>query len=180
MAENPSEITTIKLSPKQKLAEEAKKALGLTIYFGTWFCALAFLAITALQERPIPLSIFGLAIVKAAITAKFMLIGQAIYPIRVSKNYGILRSLLIESLIYLMIVLALNYLEAGIDGLIHGKNFLTSIMAFGHGDPLHIMAMMIVYWLIVLPYLIFTVTLMMMGKKNFMTVLLGSRNSEGI
>jgi len=47
---------------KQKVKEEFVKAFQLTIYFGSWFCALAFLAATSLDERPIPLSIFGLAL----------------------------------------------------------------------------------------------------------------------
>ena len=105
---------------KEKLIEEAKKALALTLYLGTWFCALAFLAATLLDERPIPLSMFGFALIKAGITAKFLLIGQAVYPIKVDKAHGIVKSLFVESLIYIVIVLGLNYLEAGIDlSLIH-------------------------------------------------------------
>lgn len=164
---------------KQGLIEEAKKAISLSIYFGVWFCALTFLAVTALHERPIPLTIFGLALVKAAISAKFMLIGQAIYPIRVVKHHGILRSLLTQSLFYLVIVLVLNYIEAGIDGAIHGKNFFVSMTAFGQSDPLHVLAMAIVYWLIVWPYLIFTGTLIIMGRENIITLLFGARNSAG-
>ena len=174
MAETP--ISNSKRNIKQAIVEEAQKALALSIYFGIWFCALAFLAATALDERPIPLTIFGFAIVKAAITAKFMLIGQAIVPIKVSKHHGIVRSLVIESFIYLAIVLALNYIEAGIDGLIHGKSFFQSLAAFGQSDPLKILAMSIVYWLIVVPYLIFTGTLLLMGKNDFIALLFGNRN----
>jgi hypothetical protein len=76
------------LSLKEKLKEEAKKAFTLTIYFGAWFCAIAFFAATALEERPIPLSIFGFALIKAGIAAKFMLIAQAAYPIKLTKNMG--------------------------------------------------------------------------------------------
>jgi len=115
--------TPAKRNFRDALIEEAKKALVLSLYFGVWFCALAFLAATMLDERPIPLTIFGLAIIKAAITAKFMLIGQAIYPIQVSRHHGITKSLLLESIFYLMIVLALNFIEAGIDGVFHGKAF---------------------------------------------------------
>lgn len=174
---------TVTDSTKHKLREglihEAKKAMALSIYFGTWFCSLTFLAVTSLHERPIPLSIFGIALIKAALSAKFMLIGQAIYPIKVSKNHGILRSLLIQSIFYLMIVLALNYLESGIDGAIHGKNFIDSMAAFGQADPLHVLAMSIVYWLIVWPYLIFSATQIIIGKENFLSLLFGIQKSSG-
>ena len=87
-----------------------------------------------------------------------------------------LKSLLIESLIYLVIVLSLNYLEAGIHGLIHGKNFLDSMGAFGQANPLKVLAMSIVYWLIVWPYLIFTGMKLAMGKEKIMSLFFGDRN----
>ena len=180
--ENPFHMTVAAATPtkrkwKDALIEEAKKAIALSLYFGVWFCALAFLAATALEERPIPLAIFGFAIIKAAITAKFMLIGQAIYPIKVSKHHGIARSLLIESILYLIIVLALNFVEAGIDGVIHGKNFFDSMAAFENADPMRILAISIVYWLIVLPYLVFNATLLIMGKDNLLALLFGIKDS---
>ena len=108
---------TIHRSLKEKLKEEAKKAFALTLYFGAWFCAITFVAATALEERPIPLSIFGFALIKAGISAKFMLIAQAAYPIKINKEHGIVNSLLFESFVYLVFVLALNFLEAGVDGM---------------------------------------------------------------
>ena len=83
---------------KDKLKEEAKKAFALTLYFGAWFCAITFVAATALEERPIPLSIFGFALIKAGISAKFMLIAQAAYPIKINKEHGIVNSLLLSQL----------------------------------------------------------------------------------
>ena len=158
-----------------KLKEEVKKAFVLTLYFGTWFCALAFLAATSLDERPIPLSIFGFAIIKAALCAKFMLVGQAIFPIKVDKNHGIVNSLILESLIYLLIVLSLNYLEAGVHGLIHGKEFIPSMAEFGRSNPLRVVAMSIVYWLIVWPYLLFCGLKLSLGNVATGELLFGTR-----
>jgi hypothetical protein len=165
------------LGMKQKVEAELKEALALTLYFGIWFCALSFLLAASLNERPIPLFIFGIAIIKAGLCAKFTLIGQAIVPIKVNKNSGIIRSLLIQSLIYLVIVLSLNYLEAGIHGAIHGKNFIDSMADFGQSNPLKVLAMCVVYWLIVWPYLIFSGLKLMMGKEKMMSLFLGDRIS---
>ena len=158
-----------------KLKEEAKKAFALTLYFGAWFCAIAFVAATALEERPIPLSIFGFALIKAGISAKFMLIAQAAYPIKINKDHGIVNSLLFESIVYLIFVLALNFIEAGIDGLIHGKEFISSMRAFGNGEPLRIFAMSILYWLIVWPYLIFMGVNQALGNTETLAILFGSK-----
>ena len=75
---------------KKKIEDEAKKAFALSVYFGSWFCAISFLIATTLDERPIPLSIFGFAIIKGALSAKFLLIGQAIFPLKVNRNYGLI------------------------------------------------------------------------------------------
>ena len=163
------------LSLTDKLKDEAKKAFALTLYFGAWFCAIAFVAATALEERPIPLSIFGFALIKAGISAKFMLIAQAAYPIKINKEHGIVNSLLFESFVYLIFVLALNFLEAGVDGLFHGKAFIASMAAFGNGEPLRIFAMSILYWLIVWPYLIFIGVNQAIGNTATLAILFGSK-----
>lgn len=160
---------------KQGLIEEAKKAFALTLYLGTWFCSIAFLATTQLSERPIPLSIFAFAIIKAGICAKFMLIAQAAFPIKVNKEHGILRSLFIESIIYIIVVISLSYVEAGVEGLIHHKEFISSMAAFGDGDPLKVLAMAIIYWLIFWPYLIYSGVTLILGDKETLEILFGSR-----
>ncbi len=166
-------------NPKHRFIEmmedEAKKAFALSIYFGTWFCALSFLAATILDERPIPLSIFGFAIVKGALSAKFLLISEAAFPMKVNKAKGLIRSLLFQSLIYVGIVLGLNYLEAGVEGLFHGKNFWDSLMGFGQKNPLRVIAMCIVYWLIVWPYLVLIGLKITLGSNATIAILFGDR-----
>ncbi len=166
------------LSLKTKVKEEIAKALQLTIYFGIWFCALAFLGATSLDEKPISLTIFGFALIKAALCAKFMLVGQAFFPIKVNKNNGIVNSLILESLVYLMVVLGLNYLEAGIHGLIHGKGFISSIADFGRSNPLHVVAMSIVYWLIVWPYLLLMGFRLAIGSTETLEILFGKKSQS--
>lgn len=162
---------------KDKAKEEFVKALQLTVYFGAWFCAIAFLAATSLNERPIPLSIFGFALFKAAVCAKFMLLAQAAFPIKVNKKDGIVSSLFLESVIYLLVVLGLNYLEAGVHGLIHGKDFLISMTEFGQSNPLRVVAMSIVYWLIVWPYLLLTGMSIMLGSNATLEILFGNKSA---
>ncbi len=162
---------------RKKIESEAKEGLALTAYFGTWFCAITFLAVTN-SEHPISLSIFGIALIKAGLCAKFMLIAQAIFPIKVSKNNGIIKSLFLESLFYIFVVLSLNYVEAGIDGLMHGKNFIDAMASFGQKNPLHVLAMTIVYWLIVWPYLVLVGLRLALGEDTTMNILFGKKDSS--
>ena len=163
------------LDIKRRIANEFQKAIRITLYLGTWFCAITFLAETALRERPLHVTIFGLALIKAAICSKFMLIGQAAYPLTVSKKHGIVPSILIESVVYSAIVLMLSYLESGVNGLIHGRNFIDSLLSFGHSDPLYILALSIVYWLIIWPYLLFAGVKLALGDATVMEMLFGPK-----
>lgn len=164
-----------KITLKQKAKEELLKIVHLTIYFGIWFCALTFLAATSLNERPIPLSIFGFALIKALLCAKFMTLAQTAFPIKVNRNNGIVGSLIFASIIYIFIVLGLNYFEAGMEGLIHGKDFITSMGAFGRANPLRVVAMMIVYWLIVWPYLLLIGANIVLGSSATLEMLFGHK-----
>jgi hypothetical protein len=166
-------------SLKDKMKAEAKMALALTAYFGTWFCALTFLAVTNTEGHPITLSIFGLAVIKAGLCAKFMLIAQAIFPIKISKTHGIIKSLFLESLFYIFVVLSLNYIEAGIEGLLHGKHFIDAMTSFGQKNPLHVLAMTIVYWLIVWPYLVLVGLRLALGEDTTLNILFGRKDSVG-
>lgn len=157
-----------------KIIKEAQEAFRLTLYLAAWFCAITFLGLTALHERPIPLTIFGLAFIKAAICAKFMLISLAISPIAIDKQRGIIWLLLRKSLFCLFIVMIFSWIEVGVDGLIHGKDFIPSLGAFGGGDPLHILALAIVYWLIVAPFLFFLGVKMALGVDETSTIFYGS------
>lgn len=158
---------------KSQAKDEARKAFFLTLYFAAWFCALTLLALTTLRERPIPIDSFVLAFIKAAVCAKFLLVGQAVFPIVIDKVNGLIGSLLRESFAYLVIVLALSYLESGVKGLIHGQNFIPSLLGFGGGDPLHILSLGIVYWLIIWPYLLLIGFKKILGDVATRDILLG-------
>lgn len=164
-----------KPSLKEKAKEEILKAFQLTVYFSVWFCALTFLTITSPHYQPFSLSLFGFAFIKAALCAKFMLIAQMVRPIKIDRSSGIVKSLFLESIFYLLVVISLNYLEAGIDGMIHGKQFVASLADFGKSDPLHVLAMSIIYWLIVWPYLIFSGFKLALGSLATRELLLGKK-----
>lgn len=138
----------------QRIAGEAKKALHLTLYFGFWFSALTLLTHEILKHDGLPFGHWGLAWVKAAVCAKFILIGQAVYPMRHSNGRDLWRIVLPRSLVYLAIVFALSIVEAVIEGRFHDEAVLYSIQHFANGNPLYAFALAWVYWLILVPYLL--------------------------
>ena len=138
----------------QRIAGEAKKALYLTLYFGFWFSALTLLTHEILKQDGLPFGHWGLAWIKAAICAKFILIGQAVYPMQHSNGRDLWHIVLPRSFVYLAIVFALNVVEAIVEGQFHGEAMFYSIQHFANGNPLYAFALAWVYWLILVPYLL--------------------------
>jgi hypothetical protein len=171
---NPS-ANEAKPSLRYRIKDEFVQASLLALYFAAWFCAIAFFSFALLREAAIPITPFGLALIKAGLCAKFMMIGKALFPLHVDANRGLIKSIFWHSIVYLLIVIALSFLESGIDGLIHGKTFLESIASFGHGDPVYITAISIMYWLIIWPYLIVLGLNQSLGNKAVRTILFGSK-----
>jgi hypothetical protein len=158
-----------------RIKDEFIEASLLALYFASWFCAIAFFSFALLREAAIPITPFGLAIIKAGLCAKFMMVGKALFPLRVDANRGLVKSLFWHSIAYLGVVLALSFSEAGINGLFHGKSFLESLSSFAHGDPIYIAALSLMYWLIIWPYLIVLGLNQSLGNKAVRTILFGSK-----
>ena len=152
---------------RERLLSEAKNGLKLTLYFGVWFSAITLLTHEILGSPGLPLQTWGLAWIKAGLCAKFMLIGEAIFPMRPLAIGNVWRNVLPRSIVYLGIVLVLSLLETGIDGLLHGRQFVHSVLGFADGQPLHIFALAWVYWLILAPYLVINGLLVHEGLKQF-------------
>ena len=175
MTDQNAPAQTAKPSLRYRIKDEFVQATLLALYFAAWFCAIAFFSFALLREAAIPITPFGLAIIKAALCAKFMMIGKAIFPLRVDANRGLVKSLFWHSIAYLGVVIALSFAESGIDGLLHGKSFLESLSSFGHGDPVYIAALSLIYWLIVWPYLIVLGLNQSLGNKAVRAILFGSK-----
>jgi hypothetical protein len=172
-----SPATEVKESLRYRIKDEFVQASLLALYFAAWFCAIAFFSFALLREAAISITPFGLAIIKAGLCAKFMMIGKAIYPLKVDARRGLIKSIFWHSIAYLGIVLALSFAEAGIDGLFHGKSFLESLSSFGHGDPVYIAALSLIYWLIIWPYLIVLGLNQSLGNKAVHAILFGSKTT---
>lgn len=138
----------------QRIASEVKQAFQLTLYFGFWFSALTLLTHEILQQRGLPFEHWGLAWVKAALCAKFILIGQALYPMRHSNGRDLWPIVLPRSFAYLLIVLGLNVLEVGVEGLFRGEPFIEAVQHFANGSPVYAFALAWVYWMILVPFLL--------------------------
>ncbi len=135
------------------LGAEIRKVFHLTVYFGIWFSALTFLLHETEGRAGLPLEAWGFAWIKAAICAKFLLVGQLLIPMPRVSRAGIWAIILPRALVYMVIVLGLSFIEEGVRGALHGQPFMHAMSEFGGGNPLRVLGMAWVYWLILVPYL---------------------------
>ena len=136
------------------LGSEIRNVLHLTVYFGVWFTALNLLLHETEGRHGLPLEAWGFAWIKAAICAKFLLIGQLLVPMPDVNKTRLWSPILPRSLIYLLIVVVLSFVEEGVRGAMHGESFVHAMAGFGGGNPLHVFALAWVYWLMLVPYLV--------------------------
>jgi hypothetical protein len=167
--------TTSNTSRLHKFKEMVVKALILTIYLASWFCALVFLSNSILEIDGIPYVGFGVAILKAAVSAKFMMMGLELFPLPINKGSSLIFGVLRRSIVYVIVVVALSYLFSGIEGYFHHKGFVESLDEFAKGSIKHLMALAITYWLIIVPYLAFSAFKEMIGEDKMREYLLGFR-----
>jgi uncharacterized membrane protein YhdT len=147
-------MTQEKESLRKRLGAEVRSAVRLTLYFGIWFSALNLLVHETQGRSGLPLEAWGFAWVKAALCAKFLLIGQMLMPMPKADKESLWLSVLPRSLVYLLVVIVLNVLEEGLRGMLHGGSFTESMAGYAGGNPLRFVALTWVYWLILVPYLL--------------------------
>jgi hypothetical protein len=139
---------------KTRLKSEIRTVFQLTLYFGIWFSALNLLIHETQGNPGLPLESWGFAWIKAALCAKFMLIGQMVFPMPKVSRDDIWRAVLPRSVLYLLVVIFLNLLEEGIRGMLEGHSFMQAMAGYANHNPLHFLALTWVYWLILMPYLL--------------------------
>lgn len=147
----------------------------LIVYFSLWFCALTFYSEDALHVQPSRVTGYGFAILQAVILSKFLLIPEGLLP------YGLISKRTEKAALYLAIIfrttfvsvatLCIRYLVVGLEGLLKGNGFVASISAFGQGDIKHILAILCMYWLIVLPYMVYRFLIYLAGEKDLVIFL---------
>ena len=160
-----------------KFKEMIIRTFLLTVYLAAWFCALVFLSNSILEIEGIPYIGFGMAVIKAAVTAKFMVMGLEIFPLPITKGSSLVFGVFKRSIVYVVVVVGLSYLFAGIEGYFHHEGFIEPMRRFAGGSPKHLLAISITYWLIILPYLAYYAVEEVIGHEKMRQLLRGYKDN---
>src|ERR1700676_4906870 len=115
-----------KASFREKASEELREFIILTAYLYVCFAAVIYLKAAILQAQGVAYAPLGIAIIKAALCAKFMLVGRALHMGERFKNLPLIVPTLHRSFAFLLLLIVLTLIEEIVVGAIHGRTVLDS------------------------------------------------------
>jgi hypothetical protein len=118
-----------------------------------------------LQAQGVAYTHLGLAIIKAALCAKFMLVGRVFYIGERYKNLPLIVPTLHKSFVFLLLLAVLTLIEEIVVGAIHGRTVLDSISAIAGGTFHQFVAIILIIFLILMPYFAFRSLGQIVGDK---------------
>ena len=144
-----------KASFREKAGEELREFIILTAYLYVCFAALIYFKAAILQAQGVSYTHLGLAIIKAALCAKFMLVGRAFHIGERFKNHPLIVPTLHRSFAFLLLLAALTLVEEIAVGAMHGRTILDSISGIAGRTTHQTIATILIMFLILMPYFAF-------------------------
>lgn len=144
-----------KASRRAKAEQELREFVALTVYLGICFSSVVFLKDAILQAHGLVLLPLGFAVIKAAVTAKFVLIGNLLHFMRRRTGERLIVSILRRALALLALLVVLTIIEEVVLAMIHGGSPAEAVANLGGGTAYQAAATVMVMFLILVPYVAF-------------------------
>jgi hypothetical protein len=149
----------------------------LTAYLYVCFAAVIYFKAAVLHTQGIAYAPLGVGIVKAAICAKFMLMGRMLHIGERFKNYPLIIPTLHRAFVFLLLLAVLTLAEEAFVGLIHGRKLWESVSEIGGGTFNQIIATIFIMFLILIPYFAFRSLGSIVGDKILVRLFFERRHS---
>jgi hypothetical protein len=137
---------------RKKAAHELRELVILTAYLYVAFGVIIFYKYAILRGEGIGWAPWGLAIIKALLVAKFILLARAARIGERFQDKPLIWPTLYKSAVFLAVVWILTVIEEAIIALLHGRPILEAIAGIGGGTPLQLIATLVLVFLIFFPY----------------------------
>ena len=150
---------------KRRLGRELFEYITISIYLLVCFGALLFYKSAILRNDGIEFAPFGIAVVKALILGKFVLI---LHALKIGERNGgrgvLITDILKKSIVFLIFLSFLAVLEEIIVGLFHGREVREVVREIGGGTVREALATGVLLLLILIPYFTFRVVSLRLGE----------------
>lgn len=173
-----STSSAAKAPVRDRIVEELKALLALSLYLYICLGALLLLRTAILREAGIDYAAWGAAAVKAVVLAKFMLVGRAF---RIGQRYQhmpLIWPTLHRAFVFLVLLLILTAIEEIVVGLIHDRPPAESLLHVVGPTFFEGFAVSLVMFLILLPYCAFTTLAEALGEGKLVRLFFVKRASD--
>jgi hypothetical protein len=138
-----------------RAADEFKSFLGLSVYLYVGLGAMLLQKTATLADAGIPYTAWGVAVLKALVLAKFMLVGHAFHLGERHRQRPLIWPTLYMALMFLILLLVLTTVEEITLGLIHHRALADSLARIVGPTAIAAAGNLLVMYLILLPYCAF-------------------------
>jgi hypothetical protein len=86
-------------------------------------------------------------------------------------------AVIIRTTVDSIFVMVSRIFSAGLEGTLHHRSFIQSMLDFCQGDVLHILSLLCMYWLIMLPYVAYCLLQHIAGEQGVQSFLMAKSKS---
>lgn len=158
------ETTTASL--RRKATREFKEMAALALYLYICLGAVVMLKAAILQDAGVTFTIWGIAVVKALLLAKFMLVGRAFELGKRFRDRPLIWPTIYHALMFLILLLVLTTIEELVVGGIHHRSISDSLTHVVGPTVFEGTAVCLVLFLILLPYSAFVCLSDVLGERE--------------
>jgi hypothetical protein len=160
---------------RARALSELREYLALSVYLWICFGALLILKSAILEARGVTYLPYGLAAIKALVSAKFLMVALVAGARRNRAGERLIVAIGRKTVLMLLILLILTAIEEAVMAAIHGHSIQGAIAGMVGGTPQQLAAMMLVMALILLPYVAYRTLGDAMGEDRLHRLLFDRR-----
>ena len=152
-----------KATLRQRATHELKELVLISLYLYITLGAVILVKTAVLHTEGIEFTPWGIAIVKAVVLAKFMLLGEAM-KVGERTTRPLIWPTLQKSIALLALLIILTIIEEVVVGLFHGHSIAASLSELGGSRLEETLAGFVVMLLVLIPYCAFRVLDVALGQ----------------
>ena len=163
---------------KEKLIREFKEMLIIFLYLALFFCAFTTYRRLTLKEVGAAFPHYGLALIKALVLAKVILLGRYTRLEKILDDWPLIVPTLYKVFVFSLFALAFEILEHAIGSSLHGKGFMggfEEIIGLGRNE---LLARTLVVLCAFIPFFAFTEAARVFGEGKLSELFFHGRTAK--
>jgi hypothetical protein len=157
---------------KQKIYQEMKEYFVIASYLWVVFAMLVIYKSVILAEQKIDFEPQGFAIINALALAKVIVVARKLHLADQLKDAPLIYPTLLKSASFSILLAGFKVLEEAAVGMYHGKSFHESISDLGGGSGKAIVSMVVLLFVLLIPFFGFTELRRVFGEGTLEDVFL--------